>query len=61
LLSKKNRHELVHAGIREKQIRRVGQQRRRRHNRVPFLAKEIEERLSDLGRGHHFLNSNEHK
>ena len=28
LLSQKNRYELVHAGIREQQIRRVGQKRR---------------------------------
>ena len=28
LLREKNRHELVHAGIREKQIRRVRQKRR---------------------------------
>ena len=27
LLAEKDRHELVHAGIREEQIRRVGQQR----------------------------------
>ena len=42
LLREKNRHELVHAGIRKEQIRRVGQKRRRRHNGVLFLAKEIE-------------------
>src|SRR6266513_1277939 len=51
-LSKKNRHELVHADIREKQIRSVGQKRRRRHNGVLFLAKEIEKRLPDLRRSH---------
>jgi hypothetical protein len=42
LLREKNRHELIHAGIREKQIGRVGEKRRRRHNGVLFLAKEIE-------------------
>jgi hypothetical protein len=42
VLRKKNRHELVHASIREQQIRGVGQKRRRRHNGVLFLAEEIE-------------------
>jgi hypothetical protein len=42
LLPEKNRHELVHAGIRKEQIRRVGQKRRRRHNGVLFLVEEIE-------------------
>jgi hypothetical protein len=42
LLRQKNRHELVHTSIREKQIWRVGQKRRRRHDGVLFLAKEIE-------------------
>jgi hypothetical protein len=51
-LAKKDRHELVHAGIREKQIRRVRQQRRRRHNGVLFLVKEIEKGLPNLSRGH---------
>src|SRR6266550_4962543 len=45
LLSEKNRNELVHAGVGEKQIRGVGKQGRRRHNGVLFLAKEIEKRL----------------
>ena len=42
LKKKKNRHELVHAGIREQQMRRVGKKRRRWHNGVLFLAEEIE-------------------
>jgi hypothetical protein len=42
LLPEKNRHELIHAGIRKEQIRRVRQKQRRRHNGVLFLAKEIE-------------------
>jgi hypothetical protein len=42
LLREKNWHELVHAGIREQQIRSVGKKRRRRHNGVLFLAEEIE-------------------
>src|SRR5256885_66994 len=42
LLPEKNRHELVHAGIGEEQIRSVRQQGRRRHNGVLLLAKEIE-------------------
>src|SRR5262249_27223935 len=60
LLPEKNRHELVHAGIREQQIRRVGQKRRRRHNRVLFLAKKIEKRLPYLSRsnGKRRINTN---
>src|SRR5262249_12458081 len=42
LLSQEDRHELVHAGICEQQIRRVWQKGRRRHNRVLFLPEEIE-------------------
>jgi len=42
LLTQKDRHELVHSGVGEKEIRRVWQQRRRGHNGVLFLAKEIE-------------------
>ena len=42
LLREKNRHELVHAGIREEQIRGVGKKRRRWHNGVLFLVEEIE-------------------
>ena len=53
LLREKNRDKLIHACIGEKQIRRVGQQRGRRHNRVLFLAKEIEKGLADFGGGHH--------
>src|SRR5204862_829176 len=39
LLPEKNRDELVHARIREEQVRRVWQKRSRGHNRVLFLAK----------------------
>ena len=49
---REDRHELVHAGIGEKQIRRIGQKRRRRHDGVLFLAKEIEKGLANLGAGH---------
>ena len=52
LLAEKNRHELIHASVGEKQIRRVRQQRRRGHDRVLFLAKEIEKGLADLGGSH---------
>jgi hypothetical protein len=57
LLTKKDRDELVHAGVCEKQIGRIGQERRRRHDCVLFLAKEIEKRLSDLRRGHEGKNA----
>jgi hypothetical protein len=52
LLGEKNRDELIHAGVGEKQIGRVGQKRRRRHNRVLLFAKEIEKALTDFGAGH---------
>ncbi len=51
-MSEKDRHELVHAGVGEKQIGRVRQKRRRRHNGVLFLAEEIEKGLANLRRGH---------
>ena len=41
-LTEKNGHELIHAGIGEKQIGRLWHERRRRHNGVLFLAEEIE-------------------
>ncbi len=52
LLAEENGHELVHARVREKQIRRIRQERRRRDDGVLFLAKEIEKGLADLGGGH---------
>ena len=52
LLPEKNRDELVHPGVREKQIRRIRQERSRRHDRVLLLAKEIEKGLADFGGGH---------
>ena len=42
LLPEKDRNELIHPGVREQQIRGVRQKRRRRHNGVLFLAKEID-------------------
>jgi len=48
-LAEKNRHKLVHPGIREQQIRRVGQQAARRDDRVLFLVEEVEKRLTNLG------------
>ena len=52
LLFEKDGHELVHARVGEKQIGRVGEQRRRGHDGVLFLAKEIEKRFSDVGASH---------
>ena len=52
-LAEEDGHELVHAGVGEQQIRRVGHERRRRHDGVLFLAEEIEELLADLGAGEH--------
>ena len=40
-------HKLVHAGVREEQPGRVGQQRGRGHEGVPLLGKKIEEGRTD--------------
>ena len=58
--AEKDRHELVHAGVGEEQVRRVRQKRRRRHDGVLFLAKEIEKGLADLG-GSHRVITNKHE
>jgi hypothetical protein len=52
LLAEKNRHELIHAGVSEKQIRRGRHKRRRGHDRVLLFAKEMEKTLTNLGAGH---------
>jgi hypothetical protein len=52
LLTEKNRDELIHARVGEKQIRRIRHERRRGHNRVLLFAKEIEKTLTNLGAGH---------
>ena len=51
-VAEEDRHELVHAGVGEQQVRRVRHERRRRHDGVLLLAKEIEKGLADLGGGH---------
>ena len=48
-LAEENGDELVHAGVREKQVRRVGHEARGGDDGVLLLAEEIEERLADLG------------
>ena len=40
-------------GVGEEQVRRVRHQARGRHDGVLLLAEKIEERLADLGAGHH--------
>ena len=45
-------HEGVHPRVREKQARRLRQQRGGGHDGVLFLTEEIEEALADLGGGH---------
>src|SRR5438067_5698956 len=52
LLAEKNGHELIHAGVGEKQIRRVRHERRRGPNRVRLFAKEIEKTWTYSGTGH---------
>ena len=50
--TEKDRHELVHPGIREEKVGGVGQQTRGRDDGVLLAAEEIEERTADLGGGH---------
>jgi len=52
-LAEENGHELVHARVGEEQIRTLGQQARRRHDRVALRFEEIEKGSSNLGAGHH--------
>ena len=47
-LAEKNRDELVHARVREQQVRRIGHEARRRHDGVRLRLEEVEERLADL-------------
>ena len=51
-LAEENGHELIHAGVGEKQIGGGRHERRRGHNRVLLFAKEIEKALTDFGAGH---------
>ena len=51
-LSEEDRDKLIHTGIGEQEVRRVGQQRGGRHNGVLLRFEEIEEALPDLGCGH---------
>ena len=51
-VAEKDRHELVHAGVGEKQAGRAGQQRGRRHDGVVVLRKKIKEALADFSAGH---------
>src|SRR5436309_9233156 len=52
LLAEKNGHELIHAGVGEKEIWRIRHERRRGHSRVLLFAKEIEKTLTNLSTGH---------
>ena len=52
LLAEEKWDELVHARIREKQIRRVGHEARGRNDRVLLFVEKIEERLADLSGCH---------
>ena len=51
-LAEKDGHELIHAGIGEEQIRRIGHQTGGGHNRVLFRLEEIEKALAYLGASH---------
>ena len=52
-LAEKNRDELVHAGVREQEVRRIGHEARRRHDGVLLRFEEIEKRLANLCGCHH--------
>jgi hypothetical protein len=51
-LAEEDGHELVHAGIGEEEIGRVGQERAGRDDGVALFAEEIEEAGADFGGGH---------
>jgi len=51
-LAQENGHELVHAGIGEEQVGRIGQQARGGHYGVPLGFEEIQEALSYFGARH---------
>ena len=53
--AEKEGHELVHAGVREKQVGRGGQQRRRRDDGVALGLEEVEEALAEPGGSHERL------
>ena len=50
-IAEKNRDELVHPRVGEKQVRRVGHQARRRHDGVLLPAEKVEEALTDFVTG----------
>ena len=56
-LAKKNGDELIHTGIGEQEVRRVGHERAGGHDGVLFFVEEIEETLADFGAGHIKSNS----
>ena len=53
-LAEEDRDELVHARVGEQEIWRIGQQARRRHNRVLLRLEEVEKRLADFSTGHQY-------
>ena len=52
-LAEEDGDELVHAGVCEQQVRRIGHQGGRRHDCVLLRLEEVEERLADLRGRHH--------
>ena len=46
-LAQEDGHKLVHPGVREQEVRRIGQEARRRHNGVLLRLEEVEEVLPD--------------
>ena len=52
LLAEEKWNKLVHSGIREKQVWRVGHEARGRNDRVLLFVEKIEERLADLSGCH---------
>ena len=50
-LAEEDGHELVHAGIREQQVRRIGQEARGGDDGVLLRLEEVEERLADFVAG----------
>ena len=51
-LAEEDGHELVHAGVGEEQVGRIGHQAGRGHDGVPLRLEEVQERLSYFRAGH---------
>jgi len=59
-LAQEDGHELIHAGVGEQQVGRVGHEARRGHDGVLLRPEEVEKRLADFS-GRHTKNGAQHR